>query len=499
MSQILHIFRKDTRRFWLEITFSVVIAVAFVMVYLGEWTVAHDQYQRNRISEFAAFLNLLMGVSWWLLIARVIHAETLVGDRQFWITRPYQWKKLLAAKVVFLGVWIGLPYVLTETYLLAAAGFHPLPYLGGLLAGLALLAIVSMLPVFALATVTSNFARLTLTVLGGFIFMFGFTYLVYGTPHLYTAANPYSNVFLYPLLFAGCAVAITLQYATRRTWLARGLLLAVAILIALSVFANRRQSLVDKAYARPNAGALLNISSTPTREYPVQARSWDGQDYIDMPVQYSGVADGYVVFFNDMKYTLIAADGSQWTSPWQEFDEHIRPGIHNAGLHLPALSPAIYDKFKSGPVTLRITFATSRYHADAVINTVFPGGDAAVPGLGFCSAEMNHPPALYCRAPLREPGLMYATAQWSKAPCSGPPAAAITTGQASAWIAPNGPNLLISSVWDRNIWFTSGEDQRDGQVCEGSPLTITQYHLVDRTQTDFTLQNFVLPAKVRAT
>ena len=36
-------------------------------------------------------------------------------------------------------------------------------------------------------------------------------------------------------------------------------------------------------------------------------------------------------------------------------------------------------------------------------------------------------------------------------------------------------------------------------MCPGSPLTVTQYHLVDRTQTGFTLTNFVLPAYVQPT
>jgi hypothetical protein len=505
MSQVLHIFRKDTRRFWIEILLSLAVAVALAVVYPGEWKAYHDPSQRMRVQQFARILNLLMSVSWLLLIARSVHAEPLVGDRQFWITRPYEWGKLLAAKVLFLTVWIGVPYVLTQTYLVAAAGFHPLPYVAGVLGSLALLATVSLLPIFSLAAVTSNFARLTLTVLGCFILLFVFSYLVYGTQYMYVSSNPYSNVFRYPLLFAGCAAAITLQYATRRTWLARGLLMVVAVLIALSVFAYRRQALVNKAYPRPdsNAAALVNFASTPNEKYPVKARSWDGQDYIDMPIAYSGVADGYAVFFEDVKYTLTAADGSQWTSRWQQYQETILPGTHYGGLYLPAISPADYDKFKSGPVTLRVTFAASRYRADAVMQTAFPGRDAAVPGIGFCSAENFYRPAsIYCRAPLRGPQLTHLTAQWSKTPCGESSAAAADAkGQASTWIQHDGPDFSIVSVWSQTSYlrFEGDEDVRHGQVCEGTPMTVTQYRLVDRTQIDFILQNFVLPAKVKAT
>jgi len=38
----------------------------------------------------------------------VVHAESLVGDRQFWITRPYEWKKLLTAKALSAPAELGI-------------------------------------------------------------------------------------------------------------------------------------------------------------------------------------------------------------------------------------------------------------------------------------------------------------------------------------------------------------------------------------------------------
>ena len=81
----------------------------------------------------------LVPVSWWLLISRAVHAEALVGDRQFWITRPYEWKSLLAAKLLFLAIYIYASILLAQCALLRAAGFHPLSYMPGLLYNLLLL------------------------------------------------------------------------------------------------------------------------------------------------------------------------------------------------------------------------------------------------------------------------------------------------------------------------------------------------------------------------
>ncbi len=108
-----------------------------------------------------------MPVSWWLLISRVIHAETLVGDCQFWITRPYDWKKLLAAKALFLFCFLYLPLFLAQCFLLMRAGFSSaLAIFRGLLFNLYLISAVLVLPLLALATVTSSFARMTLAILG---------------------------------------------------------------------------------------------------------------------------------------------------------------------------------------------------------------------------------------------------------------------------------------------------------------------------------------------
>jgi len=65
-----------------------------------------------------------MPLSWAFLIVQVIHGEMLAGHRQFWITRPYEWKKLLAAKVLFMVSTINLPVLVADVYVVHKAGFH---------------------------------------------------------------------------------------------------------------------------------------------------------------------------------------------------------------------------------------------------------------------------------------------------------------------------------------------------------------------------------------
>jgi hypothetical protein len=512
MKQILNIFRKDTRRFWPEILISVALMFAFAVMDANDWKVFRDPAMRNRMQTFISILVILMGVSWWLLIARVVHAETLVGDRQFWITRPYEWKKLLAAKALFVAVWLGVPYLLSQSLLLAEAGFNPLAFLPGLLATVLMAALAVILPVWAIAAVTSTFARMTMTVLGCLVLFFGYIYLLQ-FPRGYAASSPYTNRILFPLLFVGLAAGIVLQYATRRTWVARGVLMALPILVAGSVWAYGRQSLVDKAYPWPAQGTVAPVSislsrsatgpmMSPTAEDPIQARSWEGQIYLSLPLKFSGVAAGYAVFTDDFRFTLTAANGTEWTSPWEATRDRILPGEHQPRIQL-MIAPDVYERFKAGPVTLRVEFALSRYQAGTVTQMAFPAGDVAVPGIGFCEVQRWQLTALQCRSAINQPSLMYIASTWWKGACEDAAPSADAVHEGYSWFEPEGFDFYMLSVRTPFMWFRSSgsedEPARGWHICPGTPLTLTQYHLVDRTRAELTLPGFVLPAKVRAT
>jgi hypothetical protein len=502
MKQTLHIFRKDTRRFWPEILTSIVITAAFVLLYPNRWRIFQDESLRREMLEFISILGTLMPISWWLVIARATHAETLVGDEQFWITRPYEWKKLFAAKVLFLLTWVGLPYLLAQSLMLAEAGFHPLSYVPGLLFNLLIVSAIFFLPLFSIAAVTSNFARMTLTLLACLVLFTGYSFLV-NVPRGYTPSTPYQDPFLVPLLFCGCAVAITLQYATRRVWLSRGLLIALPLLLAVTVAVYRSQSMVDRGYPQPSPGSSppVSVSFTPDPNHPVQARSWEGEDYIDLPIHYADVAEGYAVITNNFKFSFTAADGTQWTSPWQQLHSHSLPGAHRAFLAL-MLAPAVYDRFKSAPVTLHITFALSRYQADTVTNMSYPSSDVAVSGVGLCTPVVDPNQMLVCRSALRQPRLTYAAALWSNLPCSDSPPPPEATSQGEGWLEPNEPDFAMTSVWTPTLWFSNnkpGDGHSRWRLCPGTPLTLTQYDLAARTRTDLTIPNFQLPASITRT
>lgn len=115
MKQVLHIFAKDVRHQWLEILISLAFVVALAVTSPSRTVAMYGVVSYSplgMVGNMPDWLVFIIPLSWWLLISPLVHEEKLVGDRQFWITRPYEWKKLLAAKALFLAAFIYLPLLL---------------------------------------------------------------------------------------------------------------------------------------------------------------------------------------------------------------------------------------------------------------------------------------------------------------------------------------------------------------------------------------------------
>ena len=85
------IFRKDVRRYWLEIVASLALMAAF-----GRFEVRGWWGDQGSIAGGFGFFGrdywpgavAALGRSRWIfLVIRVVQGESLVGDRQLWITR----------------------------------------------------------------------------------------------------------------------------------------------------------------------------------------------------------------------------------------------------------------------------------------------------------------------------------------------------------------------------------------------------------------------------
>jgi hypothetical protein len=514
MKQALHIFAKDSRQFWPEILICLALVAAFVWIYPSSWlsgnrlsAVAGGDFVQALFEQYlGGMLKLLIPVSWWLFIARVIHAESLVGDRQFWLTRPYEWKKLLGAKALFLLAFLYLPLLTAQCLLLFRAGFRPQSFVLGLLFNLLLITGILVLPLMAIASVTATFARVTVTLLAGLAGFIGF--IAISLLFSNSVSIPSSDRVAIPLAFCFCATVVALQYAARKVWVSRLLLIALPIVIILSGLATPESTAIPHAYPRPSAAQEAPVQLTLLRDTPHPATTdliRANQVQVSIPLQVSGVADGYALIADAMQFTVDAANGSHWTSPWQAaYNLHYLPGTSESGVNF-LMSRAFFDQVRSMPVTLHFTLALTQVQAGDVRRIPLSTQDFSVPDFGICSPDPRFMDSQFlgiaCRFALRQPRLTYISVRWPDSPCTAPQPDPNTGVEGDAWIGTldNSPaEFGISSVWSAPINLsnqTKGEGNKaePRHLCPGTPVTFTQYNFVRRLQYNFAISDFRFP------
>jgi hypothetical protein len=215
MRQAIHIFKKDVRYLRFEICLVVVLAGTLPGLALPwPWAIA------------AAFR-----------IARVIHAEAIPGDNQFWITRPYRRTSLMAAKLLFIGAFINLPFFLVQLYLLIHYEHLSTATWPGLLWSQVLMVLCLSLPAAALAAMTPGmvaYGLLELIVAAAVYSLGQFSPTSSRIPWP-SGVEWISNSLMISMAALAAILILTLQFHRRKTWTSRAVAL-VATLVCVSIF-----------------------------------------------------------------------------------------------------------------------------------------------------------------------------------------------------------------------------------------------------------------------
>ena len=514
MRQVLNIFVKDVRHLRVEILIALAVVAAQALLGPSQWAVQGPQAEATQTDVMRMASNLLVPITliaWALLIAQAVHAEPLVGDRQFWITRPYAWKKLLAAKLIFFTLFIYLPFFLLQCVLLAEAGFPPPHWIPRVLLTLLLISASVILPMIAIASVTSNIGRRVL-VLVGVLFYWLIIQAVSALqgqmikPSIYISPVPLREYLIDLLLFSACSLVVVLQYRTRRTLLSRVLLIAALVLCGAIGFVVPDRLLMDRNYPRAgNQSAVPFQVSFAANRADTQLQSWRGApgDRIGIPLRFTGIAEGSTISVDAVSATFEAHNGARWTSGWQTQADLIN---FAQGVTVPQMLITIpnwvYSKLKDGPVGVHLTLATTEMMAGRAFEMQLPQPmqEFSVPGVGICKPQVGFSgdaQALACRFPFQAP-LTYVSTRRFDQPCSQSQTDPGVEG--SGWVGTLNSNAPGPSFFpvvypafplsNRMQQTTNGQQPRN--LCPGTPVTFIPYQLVRRMQTTITVQDFHL-------
>jgi len=417
MQQAWHIFLKDVRRLRYELIVVLALTAAYAWLQ-GHWSPLSSA-RNERLNAMAGLLrDFLLPVAWWYLASLAVYGEPLPGNRQFWVTRPYRWTSLLGAKLLFIVVFVSFPLLLADCFILTLQGFHPWANPGGLLWHEIVIFAVLLLPMIALACITTNFAQVVLVVLATIvsIMVLGIVLspLGEGVAVGFSVGGDWLGNSLACLVVLWAALAIIiLQYRARRTWVARSIFVAALLLLlfggrflpwetSLALQSRLLNSRIDAssitAVFAPGGGPPP--TELPTRQVTVR---------VGLPIRLDGVPSGTTAVIDTIWADLILPGGEPTATRL-----YFGGSLPDTLWHVSEVERGVFERWKSTPVRLHLTVHLTVLGNPHTEHMPLAGGPRRAPGVGLCQLDPREAEraVVSCRAPFRQPA--YVLAQFDK-------------------------------------------------------------------------------------
>jgi hypothetical protein len=408
MNQIFYILRKDVRRHWLEIVVSLLLLLYFAWKSPILWS-PEPPFGPPRISRLLfGFVGVALCLCWWFLIVRVIQGESLVGDRQFWLTRPYQRRWLLAAKALFIISFVNLPVLVFDVVILPRAGFPPWNHVPGLLQGQLLLTAFLILPIATISAITESLAQFLLVLFGVVAYIAGLSWVVGQIPSASSASSEIPITVMFAVAGGACLAVLVLQYFRRDTWVSRGVLLGSAGVIAVVLTAAPYGPLLERAYPQVPLGSLnpagVKIEKNDKaseKKYPVLGETLN----LYVPIETYGLVQGSLVVVDAARLTIYAPDGRAWNSGWVDLHYDLWPGASRYNQRFE-VSSKFYSSTAGSEVDMRVELAVSEYREGPAQQITVAAGSFRLNNDAICSlgtGEYSSTTSLQCWSALNEP------------------------------------------------------------------------------------------------
>ncbi len=485
MMQLLHIFRKDVRHQWKDLAVYALLLLCFAVVTPQAWSgVSHSN------SIVAGLVGILLKVQipilWLVMIARLVHDECLVGDQQFWVTRPYGRGSLLGAKLLFVALCIVVPFVSMQWALVLRAGLNPLAAIPGLLQTLLYFVLIVWLPFLAVATVTrgvgSAFLALLMTVVGWAMILISFSGdLVMRTLplHLSAAVGFVAAVSL--------TAVLVYQYSTLHTERSRVALLTVAAALLLWFC-----SFSSPGFVRPvnamirhqhpmETGSPLRLvldTSVGTDARQIDRTTPKGLVALNLPLHLEGLESEARLRRESLMFTLDGAN-SHYETPWRD----VIVSDDGIGVMLPS---EVLDKMRGEKVRLHIELAAERLTPNAP-QTVVAADYFKVPDNGVCVLDVTKIGSnnMSCRYAFVGPPPTRVSGMVQQQPCS-------VSGKSQ----PSAANLISTPAATKPDPLVEEQLSFGGAVCPGTMLTFVSYRSDGEFRVETDVPEVVLDAYI---
>jgi hypothetical protein len=420
MRQALHIFKKDARYLRWELVLLAVFLAMFV------YTETHYDEAEDPIRSTG--MPVALDCVWAFVCARLIQGETIPGDRQFWITRPYSWKSLLGAKLLFIVVFLGIPLLVADAVILGREGFSVRANFAALVLSAILVTFGWLTTLCAFATLMRNIPQWMLVALLAMGAFFGLGEIANG--NLWGGVEWSRNLGGAVLLCALATAVLLWQYQRRGTAVSR--IAMAAGLLAIWVCWDRvspvkafelqarsstpkvdssaiQVALHEESRGTPKSTEAYGIGKSLPAEYQESSSSAadGGTKFLAIPLDLTGLERGMNLTGDCARATFDlsgdeGAEAATWTTSGNALDRLER---QENGLRLILhIDDEFFKKSVVRTATIRLTLYLTVLGNPTVRLIEAGAKPLPIPGLGTCSVyDQDSFRTIRCVSPLREP------------------------------------------------------------------------------------------------
>jgi len=396
---VLILLRKDLQRLWLFAALTCVLLA--VLVRLDQWRMD------SMPSPTEGWMNLALPVAWALLAALAVLQDPLIGDDEFWMTRPYGWPALLLAKVLFVALTIHVPLLLADVLVLQSHGFPAVQHVPSLLAKQLWVFGALTIPAMAVATLVRTLAHFVAALFAVSALLAFLSGGLQGFPIFMRESHELRDFAVKALLAASGLTVAMLQYSQRGRALPSRVIGGAAAVVAAIVF-----------QYFPMRAEYRGFSSSEAQQTQLAVRTADAGEWLPgyiprrshsvlLPVQLTPVNPaGDELGIEAGEVELIAEDGgerlvSEVPGPRRPVDSvDLWAGLHGIKLgsgspgswYLLSFSNRAWERWRNRRVRIQgwIGIGYYRQGSTTELSLASSGGTPKdVPGVGRCSVTLT--------------------------------------------------------------------------------------------------------------
>ena len=466
-------FPKDVRRLRAEIAISF---TALTLLTWAEWRLCTPARNPRWYEEVLPVAALF--ISWWVLIAKLIHGDAPAGDRQSQVTRPYIWYKLLLAKALFAVTCIGVPLLVSQVLLLLKNGAPIAPDFGKAVLDTLDVLMVGVLPVAAFATITRSISQWILCLVAAVALMAGMAWLDSEIPNSHVPTGTDISDNLQAIAFTCLAgIGVTISYARRHRRLGTVVIGLAVVAVPVIMVATPYRAILTARFPLVRQDQIPFVVAFVPQEHAENSNTSNPPSRVEIPIKITSIPDDTVIRLDGVMLSMNLPDGRLQVAGWQPtYQEVPQEGkILSLGVEIDG---ALFNRVRDDPMPVRLSIALSQL-ADQHRRRIVARRTFRLAGVGFCWLD-GVLDDITCRSTASGPPLLMVTISDKESTCPSP-------GLANSDVAGDVSRILESNSAAGPLSPLSLRTFYPSRACTGTPVVFSAPELVRRVRLEMSL------------